>query len=100
MNKFNQLMSSPAGPKTVFFWAPMMKWGLVFAGIADLKKHPEYISIPQSTALALTGFIWARYSTQIIPFNYNLLAVNFFVGLTGVYQLSRKFIYEQSKKNN
>jgi hypothetical protein len=28
----------PAGPKTIHFWAPMMKWGLVGAGIG--KKRP------------------------------------------------------------
>ena len=41
----------------------------------------------------MTGFIWARYSTQIIPVNYNLLSVNVFVGMTGLYQLIRKFRY-------
>ena len=40
-------------------------------------------------ALAMTGLIWARYSTQIVPVNYNLLSVNVFVGLTGCYQLYR-----------
>jgi hypothetical protein len=42
-----------------------------------------------SLALATTGLIWARYSTQIIPINYNLMAVNLFVGGTGIYQLCR-----------
>jgi hypothetical protein len=51
---------------------------------------PRKISLPQSTALTATGFIWARYSTQIIPFNYSLLTVNLFVGLTGLYSLSRR----------
>ena len=40
-------------------------------------------------ALTATGFIWSRYATQITPVNYSLLGVNFFVGLTGLYQLSR-----------
>lgn len=28
------------------------------------------------TAIMSTGIVWSRYSTQIIPVNYNLLAVN------------------------
>ena len=67
-----------------------MKWVLVVAGLADLNRPAEDVSLPQSAALASTGLIWARYSTQIIPVNYNLLAVNFFVGVTGIYQLQKK----------
>ena len=84
-------MDHPAGPKTVFFWAPTMKWSLVVAGLADLHRPVETISVPQSTALASTGLIWARYSTQIIPKNYNLLTVNLFVAATGLYQLGRRY---------
>lgn len=50
--------------------------------------------MPQSIALAATGVIWARYSTQIIPVNYNLLAVNIFVGITGIYQIQKKLRYD------
>lgn len=74
----------------VHFWAPSWKWALVLAGIADLNRPAEDVSLPQSTALAATGVIWARYATQIIPVNYNLLAVNIFVGITGIYQLQKK----------
>ena len=28
-------IDSPAGPKTIHFWAPAWKWSLVFAGISD-----------------------------------------------------------------
>lgn len=41
-------------------------------------------------AVTLTGIIWTRYSTQITPINYNLMTVNAFMALTGMYQLSRK----------
>lgn len=30
-------------------------------------------------------------STQITPVNYNLLSVNVFVAITGIYQLARKY---------
>ena len=84
-----KIIDHPAGPKTIHFWAPMMKWGLVFAGLSDINRPAEQLSTFQSTALAMTGIIWTRYSTQIIPINYNLLAVNAFLGLTGAYQLYR-----------
>lgn len=32
-------------------------------------------------AVTATGVIWSRYSTQITPVNYNLLAVNFFMAM-------------------
>jgi hypothetical protein len=61
---------------------------IVIAGLTDIKlRPPEKISGPQATALACTGVIWARYATQIVPVNYNLLAVNVFVGSTGLYQI-------------
>jgi len=101
MSTFTAFLNHPAGPKTIFFWAPACKWLIVLAGIADIQRPPERISTAQSSALAATGVIWARYSTQIIPVNYNLLSVNVFVALTGVYQLSRKMWYQwnQNEKN-
>ncbi|KIM91990.1 hypothetical protein PILCRDRAFT_57387, partial [Piloderma croceum F 1598] len=84
------------GPKTVFFWAPMMKWCLVAAGVKDLKRSPEKLSVSQNVALAATGFIWVRYSLVITPVNYSLAAVNFFVGTTGLTQLGRIANYRRN----
>ncbi|KAL4233404.1 Mitochondrial pyruvate carrier 2 [Mactra antiquata] len=86
------------GPKTIFFWAPTMKWALVIAGIGDIARPAEKLSITQSTALAATGIIWSRYSLVIIPKNYNLFFVNLFVAATGLYQLGRIYNYQQSLK--
>jgi hypothetical protein len=36
-----------------------------------------------------TGIIWSRYATQITPVNYNLLTVNAFMALTGLWHLGR-----------
>ena len=36
------------GPKTVHFWAPMFKWGLVIAGLADINRPVEKVSLFQS----------------------------------------------------
>uniref|UniRef100_A0A6M2DMA4 Mitochondrial pyruvate carrier n=1 Tax=Xenopsylla cheopis TaxID=163159 RepID=A0A6M2DMA4_XENCH len=94
------LWNSAAGPKTVFFWAPLFKWGLVIAGIGDLARPAEQLSIRQSGSLAVTGFVWARYSLVIIPKTWNLFAVNFFVGLTQLVQTGRAVVHEmgQDKK--
>ncbi|AXA48149.1 mitochondrial pyruvate carrier 2 [Malassezia restricta] len=88
-NRFRAFMNHPAGPKTVFFWAPMMKWGLVVAGLGDLARPADKLSASQNSALAVTGFIWVRYCFVITPVNYSLAAVNFFVGSTGLVQLLR-----------
>ncbi|KAJ7502796.1 mitochondrial pyruvate carrier [Mycena galericulata] len=88
-SKLTAFMNHPAGPKTVFFWAPLMKWCLVGAGLKDLSRPAEKLSISQNVALTATGFIWVRYSFVIIPVNHSLAAVNFFVGLSGLTQLAR-----------
>lgn len=96
--KLRPLYNHPAGPKTVFFWAPMFKWGLVFAGLADMTRPADKLSLSQSGVLTATGLIWSRYSLVIIPKNWNLFAVNFFVGSAGASQLYRIWRYEQDKK--
>ncbi|CAG4959417.1 mitochondrial pyruvate carrier 2-like [Colias croceus] len=92
------LWEHEAGPKTIFFWAPAFKWGLVLAGLGDLQRPVETLSIPQSASLAATGIIWSRYSLVIIPKNYSLFAVNVFVAMTSLYQIGRAYKYEQAKK--
>ncbi|KAJ7078889.1 mitochondrial pyruvate carrier [Mycena belliarum] len=88
-SKLTAFMNHPAGPKTVFFWAPVMKWCLVGAGLKDLSRPAEKLSLSQNIALTATGFVWVRYSFVIIPVNYSLAAVNFFVGCSGLTQLGR-----------
>uniref|UniRef100_A0A672TYP3 Mitochondrial pyruvate carrier n=1 Tax=Strigops habroptila TaxID=2489341 RepID=A0A672TYP3_STRHB len=44
------------------------------------------------------GLIWSRYSLVIIPKNWNLFAVNFFVGCAGGSQLYRIWRYNQELK--
>ncbi|KAM3174905.1 hypothetical protein ACTXT7_009594 [Hymenolepis weldensis] len=92
---FQPFWNHPAGPKTIFFWAPTFKWGLVIAGIADLARPVEKVSVSQSTALAATGIIWSRYSLVIKPKNWNLFSVNVFVAATGIYQLCRIYLYRR-----
>ncbi|KAF4528922.1 hypothetical protein B566_EDAN010239 [Ephemera danica] len=96
--KLQPLWVHPAGPQTVFFWCPFVKWGLVLAGIGDLQRPADQLSVKQYSSLAATGFIWSRYCLVIIPKNYSLCAVNFFVGLTGLYQVIRALRYQHSVK--
>ncbi|XP_032888930.1 mitochondrial pyruvate carrier 2 [Amblyraja radiata] len=90
----------PAGPRTVFFWSPIMKCSLVVAGLADLTRPPEKLSPAQSGVLCATGLIWSRYSLVIIPKNWSLFAVNFFLGCAGSTQLIRiaKYHYDIKPK--
>ncbi|KAF7793480.1 hypothetical protein EIP86_004592 [Pleurotus ostreatoroseus] len=97
--KFNAFVNHPAGPKTVFFWAPMAKWALVAAGFRDLSTPADKLSVAQSVALTATGFIWVRWSFVIIPKNYSLAAVNLFVGSTGIGQLARIYYYNRTHKD-
>jgi len=96
--KLRPLYNHPAGPKTVFFWAPMFKWGLVVAGLADMTRPADKLSTSQSAVLTATGLIWSRYSLVIIPKNWNLFAVNFFVGSAGASQLYRIWSFKQEQK--
>ncbi|KAL2830303.1 hypothetical protein BDW59DRAFT_141391 [Aspergillus cavernicola] len=93
---FQRLWNSPIGVKTVHFWAPVMKWALVIAGISDFQRPAEKLSLTQNGALTATGAIWTRWCLIITPKNYLLAAVNFFLGCVGVVQVSRIVSYRRS----
>ncbi|CAJ2504547.1 Uu.00g119410.m01.CDS01 [Anthostomella pinea] len=96
---FQRMWNSPVGMKTVHFWAPVMKWALVIAGIGDFARPAEKLSITQNAALTATGLIWTRWCFVIKPRNILLAAVNFFLGCVGVAQLTRIAIHNSSQKN-
>ncbi|KAG5924585.1 hypothetical protein E4U42_004596 [Claviceps africana] len=95
---FKRMWESEVGVKTVHFWAPVMKWALVLAGISDFARPAEKLSFTQNFALTCTGLIWTRWCLIIKPKNYLLAAVNFFLGLVGVVQVSRILMHESAKK--
>jgi len=97
-SKLRPLWEHPAGPKTVFFWAPGFKWCLVIAGLGDINRPADKLSAKQAGALAATGVIWSRYSMVIIPKNYSLFSVNLFVAATGIFQLSKIFRHQREQK--
>lgn len=86
---FKRMWDSPIGLKTVHFWAPVMKWALVVAGISDLARPAEKLSVTQNVALTATGLIWTRWCLIIKPKNYLLAAANFFLGIAGMVQCVR-----------
>ncbi|KAK5016902.1 hypothetical protein BJ546DRAFT_968695 [Cryomyces antarcticus] len=95
-----QLWNSPVGPKTVHFWAPVMKWGLVLAGVSDFARPAESLSLSQNVALMATGLIWTRWCFVIKPRNIFLASVNFLLFCVGATQISRIFLYHQSLKDS
>ncbi|PGH10550.1 hypothetical protein AJ80_07496 [Polytolypa hystricis UAMH7299] len=88
--------NSPIGLKTVHFWAPVMKWILVLAGLSDMAKPADKLSLTQNGALMATGAIWTRWCLIITPRNVLLATVNFFVGLLGATQVTRIFLHRRS----
>lgn len=87
---FKAFWNHPAGPKTIFFWAPTFKWCLGIANIADYNRPVDKVSYPQQLAAGLTGIVFMKYSLDVIPKNWNLFSVNAFLASTAAYQLSRK----------
>ena len=59
-SSFQAFLNHPAGPKTIFFWAPTMKWAITIANVKDFQRPPELLSVPQQSAVALTGLIWMK----------------------------------------
>ncbi|KAJ9458474.1 Mitochondrial pyruvate carrier 4 [Diplonema papillatum] len=92
---FRDMVIHPAGPLTIFFWAPTTKWLLSTSNIMDWNRPVDKISTSQQLALAATGLIWSRYSMVINPVNYNLLVVNFVLATTALWHISRKIIAAQ-----
>jgi hypothetical protein len=84
------IAAAPAGPFTVHFWAPMSKWLISGASFLDLNRPTDKVSLPQYTALTLTGFFFSRYSLLVIPINYTLCSVNIALFLSSAWHLGRK----------
>ncbi|ODQ65900.1 UPF0041-domain-containing protein [Nadsonia fulvescens var. elongata DSM 6958] len=99
-SRFQQFLRSETGPRTIHFWAPVMKWALVFAGISDFNRPAEKISGTQQMALAATGMIWTRWCMIIKPRNILLASVNFFLGAVALTQLGRVYNYQTSLGND
>jgi len=93
---FTKLWNSEVGPKTVHFWAPIMKWGVVLAGAADFARPASSLSISQNVALMITGLLWTRWCFIIKPRNIFLASVNFALFTVGLTQVTRVILYQRS----
>jgi mitochondrial pyruvate carrier 2 len=119
----SKFWNSPVGPKTVHFWAPIMKvrlhpqqshgnahtrnnanihtqWGIVLAGAADFARPADQLSLTQNLALMCTGAIWTRWCFVIKPKNYFLASVNFLLFCVGATQVTRVVRYQQTLKGD
>uniref|UniRef100_A0A673GFX7 Mitochondrial pyruvate carrier n=1 Tax=Sinocyclocheilus rhinocerous TaxID=307959 RepID=A0A673GFX7_9TELE len=89
--KLRPLYNHPAGKEITLL--PQASYvqlsGLVVAGFSDMTRPPEKLSVSQSCVITATGIIWSRYCLVIIPKNWALFAVNFFLGMCGSIQLIR-----------
>ncbi|CEF66452.1 Mitochondrial pyruvate carrier 2 [Strongyloides ratti] len=63
------------GPKSVFFWAPTIKWCLVIASLGDLRRPAEKLSLSQNTALFATGGIWTSIR-QFLSYVYGCYSIS------------------------
>lgn len=84
---------------THYYYYNKQQWALVLAGVSDFARPAEKLSLTQNGALTATGFIWTRWCLIIKPKNYLLAAVNFFLGIVGVVQVSRILMWQSSQKN-
>lgn len=101
VSKFQRFLNAETGPKTVHFWAPVLKWSLVVAGLNDIQRPVEKLSGTQQLALFSTGVIWTRWAGfAITPRNYLLASVNFFLGGVAGYQLTRIVKYRMDAGDN
>jgi len=90
LGMLSTIAAAPAGPFTVHFWAPMSKWLISGASFLDLDRPTEKVSLPQYSALTLTGLFFSRYSLLVTPVNYTLCSVNIALFLSSGYHLARK----------
>jgi len=97
---FSKFWNSKVGPKTVHFWAPIMKLSIVLAGVADFYRPPEALSLTQNLALLSTGAIWTRWCFIIKPQNIFLATINFGLMCVGATQVARITMYNQSLKKD
>jgi len=68
-------MSSPTGPMTTHFWAPIANWGLAGSGIYDAAlKGPEIINERMSATMVVYSGLFMRFAWAVQPRNYILLS--------------------------
>ncbi|CAA83622.2 putative mitochondrial pyruvate carrier 1 [Caenorhabditis elegans] len=59
------------------FWGPVANWGLPLAALGDLKKNPDMISGPMTSALLIYSSVFMRFAWHVQPRNLLLFACHF-----------------------
>ncbi|VDN35476.1 unnamed protein product [Gongylonema pulchrum] len=59
------------------FWGPVANWGIPIAALADLRKNPDLISGPMTTALCIYSGAFMRFAWRVEPRNMLLFACHF-----------------------
>ena len=91
---FQAWVNSPAGPRTTHFWGPVANWGLVLAGIYDLNKPAEAISVNMSMVLCGYSALFMRFFWMVTPRNYLGLSCHICNEAVQGYQLQRALRYQ------
>ncbi|GIL43772.1 hypothetical protein Vafri_1396 [Volvox africanus] len=95
-SKLLNFWNSPTGPKTTHFWGPVANWGFVLAGLADMRKDPEYISPNMTGVMCVYSLLFMRFAWEVKPRNYLLLACHASNESVQLYQLSRWYSWSTS----
>lgn len=51
--KMRAFMNHPAGPFTIFFWCPFVKWGITITNLKDIDLPTKQINSYQQTGIRL-----------------------------------------------
>ncbi|KAK7395051.1 hypothetical protein VNO78_15593 [Psophocarpus tetragonolobus] len=88
-SNFRAFWNSPVGPKTTHFWGPIANWGIVVAGLIDIKKPPEMISGNMTSVMCVYSALFMRFAWMVQPRNYLLLSCHASNEAVQLCQLSR-----------
>jgi mitochondrial pyruvate carrier 2 len=68
----------------------MSKYLISGASFFEYNRPTDKVSLPQYTALTLTGFFFSRYALLVTPINYVLCSVNILLFVSSAWHLGRK----------
>jgi hypothetical protein len=97
-SKLQQWINASNGPKTTHFWGPVANWGLVLAGLLDMKKPAEAISLNMTGVLCAYSLLFMRFAWMVKPRNYILLSCHVCNETVQGYQLTRALNYKWEKE--
>eukprot|EP01086_Lenisia_limosa_P007250 TRINITY_DN2678_c0_g1_i1.p1 TRINITY_DN2678_c0_g1~~TRINITY_DN2678_c0_g1_i1.p1 ORF type:complete len:117 (-),score=22.69 TRINITY_DN2678_c0_g1_i1:46-396(-) len=98
-NGLKNFALGPTGIFTTHFWGPVANWGIPIAAMFDMRKDPEMISGPMTTALCVYSMLFARFAWVVQPRNYLLLACHLTNETAQLIQLGRKITHETKKQS-